>query len=155
MNPTDEMMRQALAAQMPNLKTQAQFTLFMTCFDALRSTVNSYLGGDTVAAELAREALVKGLDMAKRMPEIAKKLEEIPEEERSEAAREFTEPAKELHEYDLHKQLLLELASHQTVEDLKKWYADNRGRLDRIVSLGLRNDLFDAIREKRRSLENN
>ncbi len=154
MIPTDEMMRKALAAQIPNLKTQAQFTLFMTCFEALRSTFNSYLGSEVVAAEKAREALNKGLDMAKKMPEVTAKLEEIPEKERSETAKGFTEPVKKFNEYDLHELFISELASHKTLADLKKWYKDNREYFDRVVSQKLRNSLFDAIREKRRTLEN-
>jgi hypothetical protein len=153
MNPTDDMMRQALAAGMPNLKTQAQFTLFMTCFDILRSTVNSYYGGDAVAAELAREALNKALDMAKQVPDVVEKLQEIPEEERSEAAKEFTAPAKELHEYDEHKSLIVELAALGTLDELGKWYDTNRSRIDRVVSQNLRNNLFDTIRDRRKQLE--
>lgn len=155
MDPTDDMMRQALAAQIPNLKTQAQLNLFLTLFDALRSTVNSYYGGDVAAAELARDALVKGLDMAKQMQEIAEKLNEVPEGERSDAAREFTEPAKELHEYDLHKRLNGELAAIKSLEALQRWYTDKRGEIDRIVSPNLRNSFFDSIRIKRKALEQN
>ncbi len=155
MNPTDEMMRQALAAQIPNLKTQAQFNIFMNCFDALRSTLNAYFGGEVASAEMARDALNKGLDLAKQVVEITEKLNEIPDEAKSEAAKEFTAPAKELHEYDEHRQLVFELSALTSLEALQAWYTNNRQRIDRVVSQKLRNELFDAIRERRNKLEQN
>ncbi len=155
MNPTDDMMRQALAAQIPNLKTQAQFNIFMNCFDALRSTLNAYFGGELASAEMARDALNKGLDLAKQLVEITEKLNEIPDEAKSEAAKEFTAPAKELHEYDEHRKLVFELANLKSLEALQTWYAESRQRIDRVVSQKLRNELFDAIRDRRKELEQN
>jgi len=155
MNPTDDMMRQAIAAQIPNLKTQAQFNTFMSCFDALKTTLNAYFGGEAASAEMAREALNKGLDMAKQIPDLVEKLAEMPDEVKSDAAKEFTTPAKELHEYDVHRQLIIDLEAVKTLEGLQKWYADNRERMDLVVGASLRNELFDAIRVKRRLLEQN
>lgn len=155
MNPTDDMMRQALTAQIPNLKTQAQFNIFMNCFDALRSTLNAYFGGETASAEMARDALNKGLDLAKQVVEITEKLKEIPDEAKSDAAKEFTAPAKELHEYDEHRKLVFELSSITNLEALQAWYTENRQRIDQVVSQNLRNELFDTIRELRSKLEQN
>lgn len=155
MNPTDDMMRQALAAQIPNLKTQAQFNIFMTCFDALRSTLNAYFGGEVASGEMSRDALNKSLDMAKQITELTEKLGEMPDEIKSEAAKEFTAPAKELHEYDEHRQLIIELEGLKSLDALQKWYTDNRKRMDRVVSQKLRDELFDAIREKRKEVETN
>lgn len=61
-------------------------------------------------------------------------------------------------DFDVHIEAprpVLELATHETLESLQQWYTNNRERLDRLVSQDLRNDLFDAIREKRKTLENN
>ena len=60
----DEAMLQMLKAQIPNLKTQGQFNVFMACFDALRGTLNGYFGNEMAAAELARDVLNQALDMA-------------------------------------------------------------------------------------------
>lgn len=149
----DNLMRQALAAQIPNLRTQAQFNNFMACFDALRSTLNAYFGGETASAEMAREALNKTLDMAKMITEMTEKLNEIPDDAKSDVAKDFTAPAKELHEYDTHRQLIIELTTLQNQKALQAWYADSRERIDRVVSQKLRNELFDAIRSKRDELD--
>jgi dsDNA-binding SOS-regulon protein len=127
----------------------------MNCFDALRSTLNAYFGGELASAEMARDALNKGLDLAKQLVEITEKLNEIPDEAKSEAAKEFTAPAKELHEYDEHRKLVFELANLKSLEALQTWYAESRQRIDRVVSQKLRNELFDAIRDRRKELEQN
>ena len=152
MNPSDDMMLAAIKAQVPNLRTQAQFNAFMSCFDALKTTLNAYYGGENASAELAREALNKGLDMAKQISEMAEKLEEMPDEVKSDAAKEFTAPAKELHEYDVHRELVAELSSLTSQEALQDWYQGHRDQMDRVVSQKLRNELFDAIRAKRSEL---
>lgn len=152
MNPTDQMVMQALAAQVPNLKTQAQFNIFMACFDAMRTTLNSYFGSEMAAAEMARETLGKALDMAKQIQTISEQVAEMPPEERSKVADDFVSPVKEFHEYDLHKQLLMELESCSDTNELQQWYQENRERLDRVVSQSIRNELFDAIRNKRNEL---
>jgi hypothetical protein len=145
-------MLQMLRAQVPNLKTQAQFNVFMACFDALRGTVNGYFGGEMASAEMARDALNQALDLAKGLSEMATKLDEVPDEVKSETAKEFDTPAKELHEYDEARALMTELESQGDAASLQRWYDSNRQRLDRIVSQGLRNELFDAIRAKRNTL---
>jgi hypothetical protein len=86
---------------------------------------------------------------------ITEKLKEIPDEAKSDAAKEFTAPAKELHEYDEHRKLVFELSSITNLEALQAWYTENRQRIDQVVSQNLRNELFDTIRELRSKLEQN
>lgn len=148
----DESMRKMLAMQVPNMKTQAQFNAFMVCFDALRATLNADFGGQTASAEMAREILGKALDMAKQVTEAVERLNEMPDEAKSEAAKEFTQPAKELHEYDTCKRLVGELEGLQSSADLKKWWADNRQTIDEVVSTEPRNELMDAVRARRNAL---
>jgi len=148
----EESMMKMLAMQVPNMKTQAQFTSFMGCFDAMRATLNAYFGKEYASAEMAREALGKALDMAKQVTEVGEKLEEMPDEVKSDAAKEFTQPPKELHEYDTCKRLLGELEGVQTTDELNKWYADNRQEMDRVVTTKPRNELMDSIRAKRNEL---
>jgi hypothetical protein len=136
----------------PNLKSQGQFNVFMACFDALRSTLNGYFGGEMASAEMAREALNQALDMGKKLAEVTAKLDEIPDEVKSETAKDLNRPAKELHEYDEARVLVVELEQIQNSEALQQWYDANRSRLDRIVTASLRNEVFDAIRAKRNAL---
>jgi hypothetical protein len=149
---SDEMMLQMLKTQVPNLKSQGQFNVFMACFDALRSTLNGYFGGEMASAEMAREALNQALDMGKKLAEVTAKLDEIPDEVKSETAKDLNRPAKELHEYDEARVLVVELEQIQNSEALQQWYDANRSRLDRIVTASLRNEVFDAIRAKRNAL---
>lgn len=148
----DESMMKMLAMQVPNMKTQAQFNAFMGCFDALRSTLNAYFGKQTAAAEMARKVLNDALDMAQQITEMGEKLNEIPDDAKSEAAKDFTKPPRELHEYDTCKQLLGELEGISTSDALKKWYADSRETIDQVVSVKPRNELMDTIRAKRNEL---
>jgi len=148
----EESMMKMLAMQVPNMKTQAHFNAFMGCFDALRATLNAYFGKEFASAEMARDALNKALDMAKQVTEVGEKLEEMPDDAKSDAAKEFTQPPKELHEYDTCKRLLGELEGIQTTDELSKWYADNRQEMDRVVSPRPRNELMDNIRAKRNEL---
>jgi len=148
----DEAMMKMLAMQVPNMKTQAQFNAFMGCFDALRATLNAYFGDQKAAAEMGREALNQALDMAKQIATMSEKLNEIPDEVKSDEAKEFTRPAKELHEYDTCKRLLGELTGLQTTEALQKWYSESRQTIDEVMSAKPRNELMDAIRAKRNEL---
>lgn len=145
----ESMMLNMVRAQVPNLKTQAEFNYFMAAFDALRLTINCYLGREYDRAEKGREALNGALDTLKVIKDTAEKLEEIPEDQRSEVAKEFAAPAKELHEHDDQRRLLVELAAIDNGPALNEWYDTNRDALDGIVSQRLRNQLFDEIRRKR------
>jgi hypothetical protein len=148
----DMMMLNMLRQQMPALKTQAQFNVFMVAFDALRGTLNAYFGGQTAGAEIARDALNKALDMAAKVTEIAESLKEIPEEQRSDQANTFTSEPVQFHEYDEHRSLLLELTNIKTYAELQQWYLTTEPRRSKIVSQNLRNELFDNVRLRREEL---
>lgn len=145
----EEMMRRMMQQQIPNLKTQGHYNFFMQAFDALRKTLNSYFGGDAKTGDEARVALGKVLDAAKKIPEIERQLKEMPESAMSEATREFTQPAKELHEFDNQRQLMTELAGLEDAAALKRWYEARQDQIDGIVSKSIRDELFDTIRKRR------
>lgn len=138
--------------QMPNLKTQAHFNAFMAAFDALRTTLDGYFTDNPERASRAREALNKVLDMASKINHVAEQAAEVPPEERSERLSEYVEPPKQFHEYDDQRRLRVELAAIPTYEALSEWYQANRKTMDRIVSKSLRDELFDAIRQRRSEL---
>jgi hypothetical protein len=142
-----EMMLTAMRQQIPNLKTQAQFNLFMKSFDALRHTLNSAFGLDKEGYEKGKEALNMALDMALKISEVVQKLQETPEAATSKAAEEFKQPPREFQEYDVQKGLLIELETLTSAEELQRWYDNNRARIDCVVSASLRNELFDTIRK--------
>lgn len=145
-NP-QEMMLDAMRQQIPNLKTQAQFNLFMKSFDALRHTLNAAFGLDKEGYEKGKEALNMALDMALQISEVVQKLQETPEAATSKAAEEFKQPPREFQEYDVQKGLLIELEALTSAEELQRWYDGNRARIDCVVSASLRNELFDTIRK--------
>lgn len=151
----EEMMLQMLKAQMPNLTTQGHYDTFMATFDVLRKTLNAYFGGNKAGGDNAREQLNKALDMAAKLPEMVEQFAEMDDDEKSEAAKAFTAPATELHEYDTQKRLLLELAAIESSDELEAWYATNRETLDSIVSKKARDEMFDAIRARRKALKAN
>lgn len=148
-SPQDRAMLEAMRSQVPNMKTQAQFNVFMACFDALRGTLNAYFGMEQASAEISRDALNKALDMASKVTSIGESLKDIPEEARSETSNEFVSEPRQFHEYDTHKRLLGELTTLRTLDELKEWYARQKPQMDRIDSQNLRNGLFDAIRAKK------
>lgn len=150
----EEMMVGMLRQQVPNIKTQAQLNTFMACFEALRACLNHYFGRNPEGAEKAREALNKALDLAAGMPEIEDQLAEMPDDIKSDAAKAFSSPPKEFHEHDKQRALLVELAGILARDELEKWYHKNRQGIDEISDQRLRNELFDAIRLKRKELEN-
>jgi len=150
-NPQDVMLN-AMRQQIPNLKTQAQFNVFMASFDALRHTLNSAFGQDRPAFEKAKGVLNQALDAAFQISSIVEQLRTTPEAATSAAAAEFKNPPREFEEYDVQKSLLVELGTKLTVADLQNWYDSNRARIDTVVSQTLRNELFDAIRNRKHEL---
>jgi hypothetical protein len=153
--PPEQVMLQMLREQIPNLQSEAQFKIFMAAFDALRATLNACFGNDTEAAKLGREALNKVLDTAGVLYDMAEKLKDMPDDVKSDIAKEFDTPAKEFHEFGDQSRLLTELEATEDLNALKKWYEARRGAMDRIVSQDLRNKLFDAIRQRRNDLTGN
>jgi len=149
----EEMMSAMLRQSMPNLRSQAQYNLFMACFEALRVTLNAYFGAELESAAKARQVLDKALDTAAQITQVSERLKDIPPEQRSDQANEFMEPPRQFHELDDQRRLLAELAALPTLEKLGVWYNENRPVMDNIVSQQLRNELFDAIRKRRKELE--
>lgn len=149
----EEMMSAMLRQSMPNLRSQAQYNLFMGCFEALRVTLNAYFGAELESAAKARQALDKALDVAKQIPQVTERLDQIPPEQRSDQINEHLNPPRQYHEYDEQRRLLAELAAVPSLEQLGIWYNENKPRMDEVVSQGLRNELFDAIRNRRKELE--
>jgi len=150
----ERIMLQMLGQQIPNMKTQAQLTVFMAAFDALRLTLNGYFGNSFVAAEQARIALDQALDMSKQTTGITSKIREV--ENKSDTAKNFeveTLPPSNVHEYDNVKALMAGLGAISSLNDLNKWYAQNRSALDKIVDSKLRDQVFDAVRTKKQQLE--
>ena len=150
----EAMLMEMMRKQVPNIRTQAHFNTFMACFDALRTCLNAYFGRDRTMGDKAREALNKALDMAARMPEMEDQLAQMPDGAKSDAAKAFTTEPKEFHEYDRQRKLMVELVGIADKAKLEQWYAANRQTMDDIVDQRLRNELFDAIRDKRKELGN-
>lgn len=147
-----EVMNDALRQNIPNLKTQAQFNVFTTAFDALRLHLNAVFGGETEAAATTRKALNTTLDMAVQATEMAAKLADDPEAVVSDEAKEHVAPPTEFMEYDVQKQLLVELHKLTSVSDLNRWYEERKPTLDKVKSQSLRNALFDGIRQRKAAL---
>ena len=150
-NPQEAML-QAIRAQIPNLKTQAQFNLFMKTFDALRLTLNAAFGLDESAFNEGKKALDLALNSALAISKVVDQLQEMPEAATSLAAEEFKQPPREFQEYDVHKSLVTELGMISNSAELHRWYDKNRSRIDQVVSQSLRDDLFDKIRSIKKTL---
>lgn len=148
-----QMMADAMRAQMPSLKTQAQFTAFMAAFDAFRLLMDSVFSLSTSREMECRQVFEKALMAARDVTEVGQKFEEIPVEHRGAASNPFTQAPNEFHEYDTQKRLLSELSVIDDFQKLSDWYAATKGLRDRIVSQPLRNGLIDQIREKRVALQ--
>lgn len=143
------MMAEAMKAQMPSLKTQAQFTAFMVGFDAFRLLLDSIFSGDAQREVETRDVFEKAIKAARAATEIGRKLEEIPEASRGATFSSFTRPPDEFHEYDIQKRLLIELEGIASLPQLNEWYQATKDARDRVSSQILRNVLMDSIREKR------
>jgi hypothetical protein len=147
------MMAEAMQKQMPSCKTQAQFTAFMTSFDAFRLLMDSVFSANPQREAECREVFEKSVKAAKDVTEIGAKFEEIPIENRGKASNPFTQPPNEYHEYDIQKRLLTDLQGIDNWEQLQGWYASTKDLRDRIVTQPLRNGLLDQIRAKRNALQ--
>lgn len=143
------MMAEALKSQMPSLKTQAQFTAFMVTFDAFRGLMDATFSLDPARVVECRDVFEKALKASKDVTELGLKFEEVPPENRGVASDAFTQPPKEYQEYDIQKQLILELEKIETLAELSKWYLATTTLRSRVVSQVLRNVLIDMIRDKR------
>lgn len=145
-----QVMTEHLKSQMPNLKTQAQFDLVMTAFETLQHYLNAAFAGSPNLAK-SRETLDQLLDLAAKIAVLEEKVQELPQAEKH---ADFVTPPREFTEHDKVKQLLAVLPTLATFEALQQWYRAEKPTMDSIVSLDLRNQLFDAIRSRRNALAN-
>jgi len=142
-----EMMRQ----QIPNLKTQAQFDHVMKLFEGLHFYLNAAFGQNEAVLKKSREALNKGLDLAVQLGVMAEQAAESPEIPTN---PDFVNTPKEFTEIQTQQQLLKEVAALDSAERLNQWYLEQKSAMDGIVSTKLRNELFDAIRQRKKDLAN-
>ena len=149
-----EAMLAMVQAQVPSIRTQAQFDLFMTAFQALTSVFDSAYTGNSEQWAKAKEVLEKTIEMAPKLQDVVDRLQEIPEDERGQKSSDFVAPPKEFHEQDEQRQLLAELSLLSTPNELREWYKNQRSRIDKVVSRQYRDPLFDAIRAKQGDLAN-
>lgn len=147
------LMAEAMKAQMPNLKTQAQFTAFMLMFDSMRLLADSVFSGDTSREAEAREAFETSVKAAREITDLSRKFSEVPEAERTKAASAFVDPPAQFGEFDIQKRLLLELERIGDLAALNVWYQNTSGDRLKIVTPTLRNILIDAVRAKRLGFE--
>jgi len=139
---------EAMKAQMPSLKTQAQFNAFMATFEAVRLTLDAIFSSNAAKEAEGRKALEQALDLATKVTEVSTLLEEMPEAANSQAAQEFKNPPAQFNEYDVQRGLLTELENFKTSAELAEWYEATKDKRDQVVSQGLRNGLLDEIRRK-------
>lgn len=146
----------AIRTHVPNIRTQAQLDLFMSAFNALALTFDLYYAPvpDEESAERARNALNTGLDLAKKLRDMSSQVGEIPPEQRSKDAEAFVAAPKEFTEIEEQRRLLAELDAVKSLAELNAWYNTNRQRMESIVTLVYRNELFDSIREKKGAFAN-
>jgi hypothetical protein len=150
--PADNPILAAIQQQVPGIKSQAQFNVFMAAFDALRATMNAIFLGNPEDEAKGLKALESAYTAARKATEITNKLADVPEAATSKAAEEFKTPPKQFTEASEQRDLIAELEGIKSLEALNAWYSSNRTRIDRVVSQSLRNSLFDAIRVKKESL---
>lgn len=146
-------MAEAMRVQMPNLKTQAQFTAFMLMFDSMRLLADSVFAGDQGREAQAREAFETSVKAARDITDLGRQFSEIPEGSRTKASAAFVDPPAQFGEFDVQKRLLMELARIEDLAALNVWYQNTNGDRLKIVTPTLRNVLIDAVRAKRLSFE--
>lgn len=153
MPDTQRLLIESMRQTMPGLKTQAQFNAFIGAFDAFRVVMNAIFESDKAKEMEGRKALDLGFKAAEQTTELSNKLRDVPEAATSKAAEEFKKAPDEFGEYDVQRQLLVELATLGSVDDLQAWYGRTKEQRDKVKSQTLRNALMDAIRDRKLSLE--
>ena len=148
----DQGFLRVIQKSIPAMKSQAQFNAFMASFEALRGVMNAIFARDEKTERELLDALAKSIDAARKMTDITERLREVPEAAESKLADEFKNPPRQFGEYDLQRGLLSELAQVDSLEALQRWWAENRRRIDDVVSPSLRNPLIDAVRAKKEAL---
>jgi hypothetical protein len=149
----DPRLIELLKEMLPSLKTQGQLSLFEASFNSLRCVLEGYFSGDLVVAQKGRDALEASLEAAKQMSVLTSQLREMPNEAKSPAAKSFETPAKVWNERDAAMKLLTEMAGITTLIAFQQWYSESRYQFENLVSQEVRNEVFDAIRRKRKALK--
>lgn len=142
----------AIKQSLPAMRSQAQFNVFMAGFDAFRGVLNSIFAKDPRAEADFLAALHKSFEVARQTTDLTERLTEVPEAAGSKLADEYREPPRQFGEYDVQRALLTELEGLSDLGALTRWWAENRKRIDDVVSPSLRNPLIDAVREKKSKL---
>jgi len=142
-----------LKAQMPGIKSQAQYNAVVGAFDAIRFVLNAILTVDKNKETEARRALEMALDATTKATELTLKLEGMSEATNSKLADVFKKSPIEFHEYDIQRKLLAELERISNLNDLNNWYIRTREQRDQVITQDLRDILMDSIRAKKNALE--
>jgi len=143
----------AIKAQMPGLKTQAQFDVLASAFNALLLTLNSIFEGKPDLKLQGNMALDKALDLAEQVTDLGEDLKDVPESATSRDANQFRKPPAQFQEYEEQARLLAECEACSTLEGLTVWYAHTKDRRDLILNQDLRNKLIDTIRGHQLTLQ--
>lgn len=146
-----EIVRQAIEQQMPHCKTQAHFDLVLQAWETLKVYLEAAYGFDLDGMAMARGGLNRILDLA---PQVAKAHAQVQASPEAVTNADYREPARELTEHHKHATLLVELEGIDDMDRLQAWYMSAKPILDSIVSQGLRDQIFNAIREKKLALAN-
>lgn len=148
----ERMLSDLIRRQMPGIKSQAQYNAVVNSMDVLREVINAILSGDKTKEVESQKALAMALQVLTSATGLTEKLEEVPEAATSKAAEECKAPPAQFGEADVLKELMGNLVSLESVPDLNAWYAATKQQRDRIVTQSLRNELLDAIRNKKNQL---
>lgn len=141
-----------LRQQLPRVRTQAQFDAAAGAFEAARLMLNAIVDGDKEREAESRKVFEVALEAVGKASRLADQLEAEPEAASSPAAEAFKRPPAQFEERELQTQLLGELGAITDADALGAWYEKTKALRDRVVSQGLRNELLDAVRAKRRSV---
>ncbi len=142
----------ALQGMMPGVKTEAQARLAVACFESLKAYLEANFNRDMVGIHMTKDTLDKALGLVANLLYIEDGVQEIPEEQRSSTAQSFISGPGE-QEQEVLQSLLEQISGISTTQELQEWYKSTATAREKVVALDLRNQLFDAIRAKRRSLE--
>jgi len=136
--------------RVPNLQSQAQMDILEAVLEGVFHYHDCVYGNNLEQAERLRSMVDKSLDLPILASSIGSKLEEEPDAATSEAAQLFKNDAFE--EIQIQHNLLAELEELNSRSELVQWYAHNREDRDRVTSQSLRDELYDAIRNKKKDL---
>jgi hypothetical protein len=148
----EQILTNLIRKQMPGIKTQGQYDAVVGVMDALRLVLNAILESSKIREGEASKALEMALEATRKATELTNKLEEVPEAATSKISESFKNAPLQFEEFSIHKKLLQELESIDSMESLNFWYAETKEERDRIVTQGLRNTLIDNIRSKKNQL---